>query len=419
MIGLYFSADWCTPCQAFTPLLKHLYSCKRAHCTEMNRNIPPFEVVLVSRRQDSWASEHYFSTMPWLAMLHAEAAGARDLALRDKFAITTIPALVLLDGEGAVLCRNAHERLRDDPQGKYFPWQSTPATPRIPRVDFDIVAHSWPDLLSTGTPLRRPPGKPPPFGTVRPDSGLGHGNQGLSHQRRQTHDKRQGKSSAVGLQVGASDVSRVGSQVDQEPGPQPAPRVGPTPAPMASTSKRKTAASEDVPRPRPPPKPGARPSPSIASRAVQALTATAATSHNMNFVPRRLATTRSDFPQGKPTSLMQPQPLSTVHPFTPTLNKWRHGIEVDCGPDWAWDVVEAAIARGPHPTAATPDSIALFKEDIAYQVKAGFCKVMLWEDLQHLRPHNLKILPVAVVPQTGQRGRIILDLSFPVYQDVN
>jgi len=75
-------------------------------------------------------------------------------------------------------------------------------------------------------------------------------------------------------------------------------------------------------------------------------------------------------------------------------------------------VIEAAIARGPHPTAATLDPIALFKEDIAYQVKAGFCK-------ERLRPHNLKILPVAVVPQSGRRGWIILDLSFPVYQDVN
>jgi hypothetical protein len=82
-------------------------------------------------------------------------------------------------------------------------------------------------------------------------------------------------------------------------------------------------------------------------------------------------------------------------------------------------VIETAIARGLHPTGATPDSIALFKDDIAYQVKAGFCKVMLSEDLQRLRPHNLKISPVAVVPQSGQRGRIILDLSFPVYQDVN
>ena len=31
----------------------------------------------------------------------------------------------------------------------------------------------------------------------------------------------------------------------------------------------------------------------------------------------------------------------------------------------------------------------------------------------------MKILPVAVVPQVGHRGRIILDLSFPVYQDLD
>jgi hypothetical protein len=169
--------------------------------------------------------------MPWSAMLHAKATGAWGLALRDKFAITTIPALVLLDGEGAVLCQNAHERLRDDPLGKHFPWKSPPAAPRVPRVDFDIVAHSLPDRESVEVPLRRPPGKPPTFGTG------------------QTQAKERGKSSLVGSQVDASDVSRVGSQVGQEPGPQPAPHVGPTPAPTASTPKRKTTASKDVPRP--------------------------------------------------------------------------------------------------------------------------------------------------------------------------
>jgi hypothetical protein len=102
-----------------------------------------------------------------------------------------------------------------------------------------------------------------------------------------------------------------------------------------------------------------------------------------------------------------------------SIKKWRHGIEVDCGPDWSWDVVEAAIARDPHPTASTPASIVLYKEYIAYQCMAGFCKVMLWENLKHLRPPNLKNSPVAVVPQVGRRGRIILDLLFPVYQDVN
>ena len=109
---------------------------------------------------------------------------------------------------------------------------------------------------------------------------------------------------------------------------------------------------------------------------------------------------------------MQPQPLADVHPFAPVLHTWREGIEVDCGPDWSWDTIETAIVRGPHPTAHTPDAIALFKEDIEYQVNAGFCKVMLWDDVKRLRPHNLKISPVALIPQVGRRGRIILDLSF-------
>ena len=116
---------------------------------------------------------------------------------------------------------------------------------------------------------------------------------------------------------------------------------------------------------------------------------------------------------------MQPQPLAGVHPFTPTLREWEHGIPVDCGPDWAWTVIEAAVARGPHPTARTPDSIALFQDDIEYQIKAGFCRVYLWDDIAKMRPANLKISPVAVVPQANRRGRIILDLSFPVYQELN
>jgi hypothetical protein len=101
------------------------------------------------------------------------------------------------------------------------------------------------------------------------------------------------------------------------------------------------------------------------------------------------------------------------------MKEWRRGIKVDCGPDWSWADIEAAVSRGPHPTARTPAAFALFADDIAYQVKAGFCLVMSWEDMKHLRPKNLKISPVALVPQVGRRGRIILDLSFPVYQDVN
>jgi hypothetical protein len=105
--------------------------------------------------------------------------------------------------------------------------------------------------------------------------------------------------------------------------------------------------------------------------------------------------------QGELTLLMQPQPMAEVHPFAPTLRKWQQGIPVDCGRDWERSVIEAAVDRGPHPTARTPKSIALFVKDIEYQIKAGFCRVFLWEDIKHHLPANFKISPVAVVPQVG------------------
>ena len=121
-------------------------------------------------------------------------------------------------GRGGVMSKCARAVVRQPPS-TYFPWQSTLTTPRIPQVDFDIVAHSRPDGASGGTPLRRLPGKPPPFGTVRPDSVPDPGDQGSTCLRRKTHNKGRGTSSLVGLLVGASAVSQVGLQRGQEPGP--------------------------------------------------------------------------------------------------------------------------------------------------------------------------------------------------------
>ncbi len=52
-------------------------------------------------------------------------------------------------------------------------------------------------------------------------------------------------------------------------------------------------------------------------------------------------------------------------------------------------------------------------------MRLGFSKVISWEELKKLRPKNLKISLVACIPQVGQCGHIILDLSFPVYQEVD
>jgi hypothetical protein len=108
-----------------------------------------------------------------------------------------------------------------------------------------------------------------------------------------------------------------------------------------------------------------------------------------------------EIPQGKRTLLMQPQPLAGIHPFLSTLQEWERGIPVDCGPDWDWGIIEAAMARGPHLTARTPSLVALIQEDIEYQIKAGFCCVLLWDNIVKMHPTNLKISLVAVVLQVN------------------
>jgi hypothetical protein len=88
--------------------------------------------------------------------------------------------------------------------------------------------------------------------------------------------------------------------------------------------------------------------------------------------PRVGRTNTDDQSEGKQRLLMQPQPLADMHPLSKTLHEWQQGIQVDCGPNWTWEACEAAVERGPHPSAATPDSIKLFSDDIRYQEKAGF-----------------------------------------------
>jgi hypothetical protein len=103
-----------------------------------------------------------------------------------------------------------------------------------------------------------------------------------------------------------------------------------------------------------------------------------------------------------------------AHPFGKELAKWDTGVEVDCGEKWTQEAVHIAVNRGPHSTARTADALALVHKDIKYQVEAGFTEVVYWDEIKDKLPPNFKISPVAVIPQTGRQGRIILDLSFPV-----
>jgi hypothetical protein len=119
--------------------------------------------------------------------------------------------------------------------------------------------------------------------------------------------------------------------------------------------------------------------------------------------------------KNKIVRLMQLSALAIMsHPFGAQLASWTTGVAVDCGAEWTREAVDLAVKRGPHPTATAKDAVALVHEDIDYQVKAGFTEVVYWDEIKDDLPAHFKVSPVAVIPQTGRRGRIILDLSFPV-----
>jgi nucleoredoxin len=89
VVGLYFSAHWCPPCRGFTPVLAEAYK-------GIVGQGKSFQVVFVSSDRDQGAFDGYYGEMPWIALPFAE----RDLkaTLCDKYGVTGIPCLVLLNG---------------------------------------------------------------------------------------------------------------------------------------------------------------------------------------------------------------------------------------------------------------------------------------------------------------------------------
>lgn len=115
VIGLYFSAQWCGPCRAFTPVLVKYHEANGAD----------FEVVFVSSDRSEEAQLAYMqeAAMPWLTLKWNSPAAN---ALKKRFEITGIPTLVLLRANGEPLTR----------EGRRLVTEGTPAAKlRTARVE--------------------------------------------------------------------------------------------------------------------------------------------------------------------------------------------------------------------------------------------------------------------------------------------
>jgi hypothetical protein len=92
--------------------------------------------------------------MPWAALPHLKSMGTRGQSLMTIFGITTIPALVFLDGNGTVTCIDGRQIVAAD----------NSATASVP------VGDLLPQPLTGPRRVSRPNGDPPTFGRERPRS---------------------------------------------------------------------------------------------------------------------------------------------------------------------------------------------------------------------------------------------------------
>jgi len=110
---------------------------------------------------------------------------------------------------------------------------------------------------------------------------------------------------------------------------------------------------------------------------------------------------------------MAPQGLAQKHEAADLLADWeKFGCPTQTGRNWTLDEIQAAIDRGPHKSALEPDAIKHFAEEVANKVANGQARVVLWDDIKHNHPSQLKVSPVAAIPHKSRAYRSILDLSF-------
>lgn len=99
-VGLYFSASWCPPCRAFTPVLIKF----------RNEHTEEFEVVLVGLDKSAQDQQAYVtkSGMPWPSLPNQKDYTQK---LQSLFGIRGIPALIVVSPEGLVVSTRGRKEI--------------------------------------------------------------------------------------------------------------------------------------------------------------------------------------------------------------------------------------------------------------------------------------------------------------------
>jgi len=125
IIGLFFSASWCPPCQGFSGKLLDFYN--KYHGSDPSKT---FEVVQISSDRDEQGFQQFVQNTPWLSLPFVDRE--RKARLSKKFKVQSIPALVIVNGStGQLITTDGRNSVLDDPNGELFPWHPVPLADKL------------------------------------------------------------------------------------------------------------------------------------------------------------------------------------------------------------------------------------------------------------------------------------------------
>ncbi|KAL7677551.1 hypothetical protein ACOME3_003788 [Neoechinorhynchus agilis] len=121
-ICLFFSAQWCPPCNQFTSALLEFY--------DFVKKEKSVDIVFISVENTSDESKVHYDEMPWLHLDFKLEDLKKDLT--DKLNIVSIPTVTVIDmSSRKIVCENARAFVEDDVEGTDFPWKDIEPTSTI------------------------------------------------------------------------------------------------------------------------------------------------------------------------------------------------------------------------------------------------------------------------------------------------